>query len=77
MFDNLIKTIPPITRTLLLITLIGMILNYTGYINRYDMYFSISKILQGQVKYKYIIFIDMEINNINVLNKINITFSNI
>ncbi len=49
MFDNLIKTIPPVTRTIMFVLLIGMILTYTGYLNRYDMYFSVDKILKGEV----------------------------
>lgn len=51
MLDNLIKTIPPVTRTILFILLIGMILTYAGYLNRYDMYFSVSKIMQGEVAF--------------------------
>lgn len=47
MLDNLIKTIPPVTRSILFLLLGGMILTYTGYLNRYDMYFSVAKILQG------------------------------
>lgn len=47
MLDNLIKTIPPVTRSILFVVLIGMVLIYTGYLNPYDMYFSVPKILQG------------------------------
>ncbi len=49
MLDNFIKTIPPVTRSILLIVAIGMIMIYTGYLNPYDMYFSVPKILQGEV----------------------------
>lgn len=47
MLDNLIKTIPPITRTTMFILALGMILKYTGYLDHYDMYFSVQKIFQG------------------------------
>lgn len=66
MLDNLIKTIPPVTRTILFILLIGMILTYAGYLNRYDMYFSVSKIMQGEVAFVYIL--GMETRHIAVLH---------
>lgn len=47
MLTNLLKTVPPVTRTIMFILLFGMILAYTGYLNRYDMYFSVQKILHG------------------------------
>jgi hypothetical protein len=47
MLDNLIKTIPPVTRGIFIIKLLGLIVIHAGLLNRYDMYFSVSKILQG------------------------------
>ena len=41
MLDNLIKTIPPVTRSILFLLFIGMLLTYTQVLNRYDMYFSL------------------------------------
>lgn len=49
MLDNLIKAIPPVTRTITLLRVIGVILIYTKVINEFDIYFNTSKILQGEV----------------------------
>lgn len=49
MLENLIKSIPPVTRTIVFLLIVGMILRETGYLNRYDLYFSSSKILAGEV----------------------------
>lgn len=47
MLDNLIKTIPPVTRSILFVLVLGVMLSYARVINRYDMYFSLDRILKG------------------------------
>jgi hypothetical protein len=49
MLENLIKTIPPVTRGIFIIKLLGFLLIHTGLLNPYDMYFSVGKILHGEV----------------------------
>lgn len=49
MLGNLLKTIPPVTRMTIFLLGMSMILKHMGYLHHYDMYFSASKILQGEV----------------------------
>lgn len=51
MLDNLLKSIPPITRIQILIFAVVGGLVYSNVLSRYDLYFNIEKIVfNGQVK---------------------------
>lgn len=50
MFDRFWHEIPPVTRLIMSLQIVGLALHSLGYADRYDFYFSLDKIfLEGQV----------------------------
>ena len=45
MFDHFWQEIPPVTRIIMMLQIVGLAIHSVGYVDRYDLYFNFDKIV--------------------------------